>query len=168
MTDGEKLYLRAVTVKARSLNSWARTAVEAPPAGADGESHPTTNPTASAEAADARPRGFTPMASPWGERNDWRFDDWRLDDWESPTRFSGPGRRPRRRALILQQRFAAQPYFTSWIDIDHLDEDLFAFLQFVPDVLDAVIGDLRHVEQPVGARHDLDEGAKIGDPLNFS
>src|SRR3954471_6054288 len=71
-------------------------------------------------------------------------------------------------ALFLQQRFTAESNLARRIDIDHFDEHLLALFEFVAHVFHAVIGDLRHVEQAVGARHDLDEGAEVGDALNFA
>ena len=49
-----------------------------------------------------------------------------------------------------------------------LTSDLFAFLQLVAHVLDAVVRDFRDVQQAVGARHDLDERAEVGDALHLA
>ena len=70
--------------------------------------------------------------------------------------------------FLRQQGFAAQTNLAGRIDVDHLDEDLLAFFEFVPNVLDAMVRDLRDVEQAVGAGHDLDERAKVGDSLDLS
>src|SRR5690606_17928785 len=53
-------------------------------------------------------------------------------------------------------------------DVDHLDHDLFAFLQLVAHVLHAVVGNLGDVQQAVDAGHDLDERAEIGDAFDAS
>src|SRR5262245_36149913 len=84
MTEGEKLYLRAATVNPRSPNSWARATPEAPSVRGDGDSHPTTNPMASAEAADARPRGLTPMGFSLGGAE--TIGDWAIERLGSPAR----------------------------------------------------------------------------------
>src|SRR5205809_4833777 len=70
--------------------------------------------------------------------------------------------------FFLQERLAAEANLSSWVDVDHLYQDLLALLQLVANVLDAVVRDFRHVEQAVGAGHDFDEGAEVGDALNFS
>ena len=41
------------------------------------------------------------------------------------------------------------------------DGVLVAFLQFVADIADAVLGDFADVQQPVGTREDFDKGAEI-------
>ena len=53
-------------------------------------------------------------------------------------------------------------------DRQHLHEHLLAFLQLVAHILDAMVRDLGDVQQAVGARHDLDERAEIGDPCDLA
>jgi hypothetical protein len=40
---------------------------------------------------------------------------------------------------------------------------LLAFAEFVANVADATVGNLRNVQQTVGAREDLDESAEVND-----
>ena len=70
--------------------------------------------------------------------------------------------------FFLKQHFPAQTDLAGRVDVDHLHEELFAFLQLVAHVLHAVVRDLGDVEQAVGARHDLDERAEIGDALHLA
>src|SRR6185503_9277820 len=49
----------------------------------------------------------------------------------------------------LQQRLAAQANLAGRVDVDDLDENLFALLQLVPHVLHAVVGDFRDMQQTV-------------------
>src|SRR5206468_3439669 len=72
------------------------------------------------------------------------------------------------RRLLLKQRLAAQSNFSGRIDVDHFDQELFSFLQLVPHVLHAMVRDFRDVQQAVGARHDLDKGAEVGDALDLA
>jgi hypothetical protein len=67
-----------------------------------------------------------------------------------------------------EQRLAAKPNLARWIDVDHFDHHLIPFLQLVAHVFDAIVRDLGDMEQAVEARHDLDEGAEIGNPLDFA
>jgi hypothetical protein len=41
---------------------------------------------------------------------------------------------------------------------------LIAFLQFIPNIFDAMLGNFADVEQTVGAGQDFDEGAKVREP----
>src|SRR4030095_1891753 len=72
------------------------------------------------------------------------------------------------RRFFLEKRLAAQPDLAGRIDVDHLHEELFAFLELVADVLYAMVGDFRNVEEAIGPGHDLDEGAEVGDALNLA
>src|SRR5208282_3385793 len=56
-----------------------------------------------------------------------------------------------------------QPDLAAAIDVEHLHVDLVALVQHVLDAADALVGDLRDVEQAVGPRHYLDEGAELDD-----
>src|SRR5581483_8198925 len=49
------------------------------------------------------------------------------------------------------------------VDLEDLDADLVALLEDVAHALDALARDLRDVEEPVGAGHDLHEGAEVDD-----
>src|SRR5215217_6530655 len=47
-----------------------------------------------------------------------------------------------RRGLFLEQRLPAQANLAGRVDVDHLDQQLLAFLELVAHVLDAVVRDL--------------------------
>src|SRR5262245_947957 len=64
--------------------------------------------------------------------------------------------------LFFEERLAAEADLVA-LDVDAFDQDLLALFQFVADVANAVIGDLRNVEQSFGTGEDLDEGAEIDD-----
>src|SRR5207247_6625789 len=64
--------------------------------------------------------------------------------------------------LVAQHRLATQPDAVA-VDFDHLHQDLLAFLDLVLDLLDAVLGDLGDVQQPLQAGKDLHEGSEVGD-----
>src|SRR5262245_3238926 len=64
--------------------------------------------------------------------------------------------------LFFEERPAAEANLVAF-DADALDQNLLALFQFVAHVADAVVGDLRNVEQSLGAGEDLDEGAEIKD-----
>src|SRR5262245_44841459 len=64
--------------------------------------------------------------------------------------------------LFLEKRPAAEADLVAF-DADAFDQNLLALFQLVADVADAVIGDLRDVQQSLGAGEDLDEGAEIDD-----
>src|SRR5690606_33498923 len=49
------------------------------------------------------------------------------------------------------------------VDGDDLHQHLVALIEDVGDLLDALVGDLADVDQPVGAREELHEGAEVGD-----
>src|SRR4029453_9822066 len=69
---------------------------------------------------------------------------------------------------LLEQGLSADAYLPRRIDVDDFYEHLFALSELVSHILDAVVGNLRDVQESVGSGHDLDEGAKIGDALNFA
>src|SRR6267143_1087717 len=54
------------------------------------------------------------------------------------------------------------------LDGENLDEDLVAKLQLVANVADAVLGDFADVQEAVGAREELDEGAKLREANDFA
>src|SRR6185503_8319612 len=64
--------------------------------------------------------------------------------------------------LVAQHGLAAQPDPIA-VHVDHLHQDLLAFLDLVLDFLDAMLGDLGDVEQAFHAGEDLDEGPEVGD-----
>src|SRR5262245_44091625 len=72
------------------------------------------------------------------------------------------------RGLFLQQRLATETDLAGRIDIDHFDQKLLALFELVAHVFHAMVRDLRHVQQAVGPRHDLDERAEVGDALHLS
>ena len=74
-----------------------------------------------------------------------------------------------RRALWLAQGFATAEFDAPlFIDFQHLDHDLLAFLQHIRYTFDALFGDLGDMYQAVCARHDLDKCAEIGDLFTFA
>src|SRR5579872_6968552 len=70
-------------------------------------------------------------------------------------------------ALFLQNSLAAQLDLVAF-ERENLDQDLIAFFQLVPDILDPVLGDLTDVQQSVGAGEDLDKSPEIDQPDNFA
>src|SRR5512146_1029411 len=66
------------------------------------------------------------------------------------------------RALLFQNGLTRETNPVAFHGQD-FHEDLIAFLQFVADVLDAVLGDFADVQQAIGSGDDLDEGAEIGE-----
>ena len=54
--------------------------------------------------------------------------------------------------FLLQEDLAAQAHLAGRVDVDHLHQQLLAFLQLVAHVLDAVERDLRDVQQAVERR----------------
>ena len=69
--------------------------------------------------------------------------------------------------LFLQNRFARQADAIAF-DRQHLDQHLIAFLQFVADILDAVLGNFGDVQQAVGAGENLHESAEVGQTRDLS
>src|SRR6185312_12882911 len=64
-------------------------------------------------------------------------------------------------ALALGHRLHGQADAALLVHFQHLDLDDVAFLELVGDLLDALVGDLRHVHQAVLARHDGDERTEV-------
>src|SRR5216683_1225227 len=77
-----------------------------------------------------------------------------------------------RRFLLLFAGFAdeglARQADLVALDGENLDEDLVAKLQLVANVADAVLGDFADVQEAVGAREELDEGAKLREANDFA
>ena len=65
---------------------------------------------------------------------------------------------------LLEEGLAREPDLAGGVDADDLHQDLVAFLHLVADVLDAVVGHLRDVQQAVGPGQDLHEGAELDHP----
>src|SRR6266850_1618526 len=61
------------------------------------------------------------------------------------------------RRLIAQRHLPAQSHFAIAVDLDDLDEHFVAFGQDVLDRADAVLRDLRDVQEPLGVGNDLDD-----------
>src|SRR2546427_582345 len=72
------------------------------------------------------------------------------------------------RRLIAQRHLPAQSHFAIAVDLDDLDEHFVAFGQDVLDRADAVLRDLRDVQEPFGVGNDLDEGAELDDLLDLA
>src|SRR5579862_2558091 len=65
-------------------------------------------------------------------------------------------------ALFLENRLARQADPVPF-DGQHLHQHLVAFFEFVPDVLDPVLGDFADVQQAIGTGNDLHERAEVGE-----
>src|SRR5262249_36615313 len=72
------------------------------------------------------------------------------------------------RRLILERNLAREPDLPVRVDLDHLDRDHVVLAQDVRHSPYARVRDLRDVEQPLGARHDLDERAELLDALHLA
>src|SRR5438093_1424676 len=105
----------------------------------------------------------------------------RLDDWLGPAGGllsswwrGGAPRRPSGSlrsgggTFLLEEGFPAETNFARRIDIDDLDQQLFTLAELVAHVFHPMVRNLGDVQQAVRARHDLDERAKIGDPLHLA
>ena len=64
---------------------------------------------------------------------------------------------------LAQRLLAREADLARLVDLEHLDVDHVALLEHVGHLLHALVGDLRDVQQAVGARHDLDERAEVDD-----
>src|SRR5262245_31518738 len=67
-------------------------------------------------------------------------------------------------ARLAQRLLPGQPDLAGLVHLDDLHVDDVALADDVGDLAHALVGQLRDVHQPVGARHDLDEGAEVDDP----
>src|SRR5262245_11858386 len=67
-----------------------------------------------------------------------------------------------------QQRLAREADLARGVDVDHLHQDLVAFLDLGAHVLHVVIGHLRHVQEAVGAGQDLHERAEVDHPHHLA
>src|SRR6266540_736864 len=74
----------------------------------------------------------------------------------------GPGR------LLSERALAREPDLAVGVDLDDLDRHRVALGEDVGHRPDPVLGDLGDVEQPLGAGHDLDEGAELLDALHLA
>ena len=74
---------------------------------------------------------------------------------------------PHLRALLFQNRFARKPDAVA-LDRKHLHQDLIAFFQLVANIFNTMLGNFADMQQPICARQNLDEGAKIRQPRNFA
>src|SRR5262249_3111296 len=66
-------------------------------------------------------------------------------------------------SLVGHGLTTGEPDLARFVDLEHLHADLIALLEDVVHATDALLGDLRDVQEAVGARHDLDEGPEIND-----
>src|SRR5262245_18504414 len=67
------------------------------------------------------------------------------------------------RTPCLQRVLPGEPDLPRPIHLEDLYVDDVALFEDVGDFSDTFIGKLRDVDQPVGAREDLDEGAEVDD-----
>ena len=72
------------------------------------------------------------------------------------------------RGLIAQRRLAREPHLAVAVDLDDLDRHDVALGEHVAHGADAVLRDLRDVEQPLRARDHLHEGAELLDALDLA
>src|ERR1051326_8127156 len=63
--------------------------------------------------------------------------------------------------LVLERLLAGEPDLPRLVDLEDLHVDHVAFLEDVRDLAHALVRELRDVDQPVGPRKDLDEGAEV-------
>src|SRR5580700_5112046 len=64
-------------------------------------------------------------------------------------------------ALLFQDGLARQLDAIAF-DRQYLHQDLVAFLQFIANIVDAMLGNFADVQQTVGAGNDLDERSEVG------
>src|SRR5215468_5059024 len=64
-------------------------------------------------------------------------------------------------ARLAQRLLPGQPDLAGLVHLDDLHVDDVALADDVGDLAHPLVGELRDVHQPVGARHDLDEGAEV-------
>lgn len=67
-------------------------------------------------------------------------------------------------AQLGGSRFHRQPQPALLVGLEDLDLDRLAFLQVIADLIDALAGDLRDVEQAVAAGQDLHDRAEVQQP----
>src|SRR5580698_535344 len=67
------------------------------------------------------------------------------------------------RALLLKNRLPRKPDAIA-LNRKHFHQHLIAFLQFIANILNAMLGDFADVQQPVGAWDNLDKCAEIRQP----
>src|SRR5688500_9763756 len=67
------------------------------------------------------------------------------------------------RTPSLERVLAGEPDLPRAIDLEDLYVDDVAFLEDVRDLTNTLVGQLRDVHEPVGAREDLDEGTEVDD-----
>jgi len=71
------------------------------------------------------------------------------------------------RALLFQDCLAREAD-TVTFHRQHLHQDLIAFLQFITDIRDAMLGYLANMQQSIGTGNDLDERTEVGQSRNFA
>src|SRR6266704_1125487 len=70
-------------------------------------------------------------------------------------------------AGFADERLAGEANLVA-LDGENLDEDLVAELQLIANVADAMLGDFADVQEAVGAREKLDEGAEFREAHDFA
>jgi hypothetical protein len=70
------------------------------------------------------------------------------------------------RNRLFEQFLDGQLDAAALIHVQHLDLDLVTLGEMIRDILDALVGDLRDVQQAVLARQDVDEGTEVHDALD--
>src|SRR5713226_770629 len=70
-------------------------------------------------------------------------------------------------AGFADERFAREANLVA-LDGENLDEDLVAELQLIANVANAMLGDFADVQEAVGAREKLDEGAEFREAHDFA
>src|SRR5215831_7302793 len=64
---------------------------------------------------------------------------------------------------VAERLLAGEPDLARTVDLEHLHVDHVALADDVGHLADALVRELRDVHKPVGAGHDLDEGAEVDD-----
>src|SRR6201999_2935929 len=76
------------------------------------------------------------------------------------------GSRGQRSGCVDVPHGQADPSLT--VDFEHLHAHHVAFLELVADTLDALVGDLRDVDQAIATRKDRHEGAEVHETDDFA
>jgi hypothetical protein len=71
-------------------------------------------------------------------------------------------------AVFLESCLAAQLQTTELVNLDQFNEDFIAFLEFILDILDVIIGNLGDVQQTVHIGEDSDERPIGLNPFYFT
>jgi hypothetical protein len=64
------------------------------------------------------------------------------------------------RPLLFQDGLARKPNAVA-LNRQHLHQNLITFLEFVADILNAMLGHFADVQQPIGSRNDFNERSEI-------